>query len=91
NSKDDTQKVLQKLNVTGLLEKKVGPGAARQLGQEHARGQYVLSADADCIYPPTWLDTMMETLRKPGVTCVYGRYSFMESGQAKRHQLFVYE
>lgn len=91
NSTDNTQKLLQKLNVRYYFESKVGPGAARQLGQEKALGEYILTADGDCIYPPRWIYTMYKALNTKGTTCVYGRYSFIGTLQTPRWQLFIYE
>src|SRR5690606_15011999 len=62
NSTDGTSSTLEKLNVRTLFEKVPGCGPARQLGQESARGRYILLADADCIYPPCWLDALIVSL-----------------------------
>src|SRR5690606_22333911 len=51
NSLDKTQDTIDKLHIKGLFEKRQGCGPARQLGQEHASGKYILLADADCFYP----------------------------------------
>lgn len=91
NSTDNTQKLLDKLKVRHFFEPKVGPGAARQLGQEQALGEYILTADGDCIYPPHWIEAMYKALQTAGTTCVYGRYSFLGTPSTPRWQLFVYE
>lgn len=91
NSTDNTQKLLEKLDVRYYFESKVGPGAARQLGQEKALGKFILTADGDCIYPPLWIQIMYKALTKKNTTCVYGRYSFIGTSQTPRWQLFVYE
>lgn len=91
NSTDRTQEVIDKFHVKSFLEKRQGPGPARQLGQEKASGKYILTADSDCYYPPDWINIMYDHLTKPGVSCVYGRYSFLESPEAPRWQLFLYE
>src|SRR5690606_28868491 len=66
-------------------------GPARQMGQENAIGEYVLLADADCIYPECWIDAMMDKLTLPGIVCVYGRYSFIADKGFPRWKLFLYE
>lgn len=91
NSKDRTQDTIDKLNLKGLFEKKQGCGPARQFGQENARGKYVLLADADCFYPPCWVEEMTKVLKKPNVVCVYGRYSFISEPGFPRWQLFLLE
>lgn len=91
NSTDSTQKLLDKLDIKSFSEKKIGPGAARQLGQENARGHFILTADADCIYPEYWVDIMYKALKKEGTSCVYGKYSFIGTEETPRWQLFIYE
>lgn len=91
NSTDKTQFTLDHLHVKSLLQPIPGCGPARQLGQEHARGKYILLADADCIYPSCWLDEMIKVLNKPDVVCVYGRYSFIPENNFPRWKLFLLE
>lgn len=91
NSKDNTQLTLDKLKVKSLFQVIQGCGPARQLGMEHAKGKYIVLADADCVYPSCWLDDVMEVMAKPGVACVYGRYSFIPEKGFPRWQLFLLE
>lgn len=91
NSTDRTQEVIDKLHVKTFMQPIQGCGPARQLGLEKARGKYILTADADCIYPEKWIDKMIYQLKKPGVICVYGRYSFIANKKTSRFKLFFYE
>ena len=91
NSTDRTQEVLDRLNVRSFLQLKPGWGPARQMGQEHAKGKYILMADADCFYPPRWIQRMITELDKSGVTCVYGGYKFLAPFGASRWKYFIYE
>lgn len=91
NSKDNTQGTIDKLHITGLFELKQGCGPARQFGQEQAKGKYILLADADCFYPGCWVAEMTKVLQKPGVVCVYGRYSFISEAEFPRWKLFLLE
>ncbi|WP_077923477.1 glycosyltransferase family A protein [Spirosoma sp. 209] len=91
NSTDQTAETLDRLHVRSALQPIQGCGPARQMGQELALGDYVLLADADCLYPPVWLDEMTKKLRKPGVSCVYGRYSFIAQDDMPRWQLALHE
>lgn len=91
NSTDQMQKTLDKLRVRTVLQPIQGWGPARQMGLEQARGKYILTADADCLYPPDWVNEMMAVLRRPGVACVYGRYSFIPSPGFSRWQLALLE
>lgn len=91
NSTDRTQQVLDRLGVRSFFQPLQGWGPARQLGLEKARGKYILSADADCIYPERWIQKMMDALLKDGVTCVYGGYRFLAPHGQSRWKLFLYE
>lgn len=91
NSKDKTQATLEQLHVRRLFQEIQGCGPARQLGQENAKGKYILLADADCLYPDCWIDEMISVLSKPGVVCVYGRYSFLPEDKFPRWKLFMLE
>jgi glycosyltransferase involved in cell wall biosynthesis len=91
NSTDRTQYVLDRLHVRSFLQSKQGCGPARQLGQQMAKGKYVLMGDADCFYPERWIEKMTRELMRDNVTCVYGRYSFLGTEAKPRWQLFVYE
>ncbi|WP_026994394.1 glycosyltransferase family 2 protein [Flectobacillus major] len=91
NSTDRTQEVLDKLLIRSCNQPIQGCGPARQMGLEQAKGKYILSADADCIYPPLWIDKMIEALRPNDVACVYGRYSFIANETTPRWKLAIYE
>jgi glycosyltransferase involved in cell wall biosynthesis len=91
NSTDRTQDVLDRLKVKAFFQPKPGWGPARQLGLEKARGKYILSADADCIYPSRWIQKMMDALVCEGVTCVHGGYRFLAPTGETRWKLFAYE
>jgi glycosyltransferase involved in cell wall biosynthesis len=91
NSTDRTSEVLSRLKVRSVFQSKAGWGPARQKGQESAKGNYVLMADADCFYPPRWIQRMTTELMRDGVTCVYGGYSFLAPPGKSRLKFFVYE
>ena len=91
NSTDNTQQTIDRLHVRTFFESTQGCGPARQLGQEKARGKYILLADADCIYPACWVNEMMKVLQQPGISCVYGRYSFISEAGFARWKLFLLE
>lgn len=91
NSKDNTQLTIDQLSVKSLFQEKQGTGPARQLGQENAKGKYILLADADCFYPKKWLDEMISILQKPDVSVVYGRYAFISEPGFPRWKLMILE
>jgi glycosyltransferase involved in cell wall biosynthesis len=91
NSTDSTGDLLTKLHVKTIFEKTPGCGPAREAGQRAASGKYILMADADVFYPPHWIAGMTKKLQEPGVSAVYGRYSFLGTQSKRRWQLFLYE
>ncbi|HEV7378891.1 MAG TPA: glycosyltransferase family A protein, partial [Dyadobacter sp.] len=92
NSRDNTQQVLDHLGTLNYFQEKQGTPYARQMGLDKARGKYFLCADADTLYPPQWIDLMVEPMAKnQNVTGVYGRYSFIPPTGSARLGLWFYE
>jgi glycosyltransferase involved in cell wall biosynthesis len=77
NSSDRTQDVLDLLGVKNYFQPQQGIAYARQLGLEKAKGRYHLCADADTLYPPTWIDNMIAPMNSDNYIGVYGRYSIL--------------
>ncbi|MCX7750418.1 MAG: glycosyltransferase [Candidatus Bipolaricaulota bacterium] len=61
-----------------LVAERRGYAWAVHEGFEAARGGWVVSADADTLYPRTWLATMVRELSRPGVVAVFGTIGFRE-------------
>ena len=76
NSTDETEIVYQAFGVRYYNEQRKSPGFARQCGLDNSRGKYHFFIDADTFYPPLYVDTMMQTLIKPGVSCVGSFWSY---------------
>lgn len=91
NSSDRTQQVLDNLGVKSFLQPMQGVGPSRALGQEKATGKYILSADADCLYPAHWIELMHRNLITPGTSFVYGKFSYLGDGNNSRFKLFGFE
>jgi glycosyltransferase involved in cell wall biosynthesis len=91
NSTDRTTDVLNLSGVKWFNEVKKGPGYARQCGLDHAQGKYYICIDADTLYPPHYIQTIVDQLRKPGVSCAFSLWSFMPDKQHSKLSLFFYE
>ena len=92
NSNDRTQEILDRLGVDSIFQPVQGRTYARQLGLEKARGKFILSADADSIYPPDWGNQFIQTLfNRDNVAVVYGRYSFIPTRRVNRIGLAMHE
>ncbi len=92
NSKDDTERIVQACGVNCILEATQGITPARNCGLRHAKGKYILNADADTIYPKDWIEEMIKPLAEhDNVAITYGRFSFIPVGKTGRFTYFFYE
>lgn len=91
NSTDRTQEVIDKCGAKSVFQEKQGVGFARQAGLDVAQGIYHLCGDADTIYPPNYVDNMIEQLQKPNISAVFGHVSFIPDGKKSRSKLGIYE
>lgn len=91
NSVDATENVLKTLGATYFNESKKGPGHARQRGMDEARGKYHVCIDADTMYPPLYIQTHVNALMKPNVSCTYGLWSFIPDENHSSFGLWFYE
>lgn len=91
NSTDRTTEVLDAVGIPWLDEKKKGPGFARQCGLDHAKGKYHLCIDSDTMYPPHYIQTMVNALKQKNVVAVYGLWSFIADEKHPKSGLFFYE
>jgi glycosyltransferase involved in cell wall biosynthesis len=91
NSKDRTQEILDRCGVQSVFQPLQGVGFARDAGLQIAKGTYHLCADADSIYPPSFVDEMIKPMMDGSAKCVYGRVSFLPDGNKSRPVLALYE
>lgn len=63
-SKDDTAKIARKYKVRVIEEKKKSVILARQKGVDKAKGEIIVSADADTTYPANWLKSIKNDFDK---------------------------
>lgn len=91
NSKDNTEALVKACGVTCILQTIQGITPARNYGLEHARGKYILNADADTIYPNNWIQEMTKPLTKENVAITYGIFSFIPIGTTGRVVYYFYE
>ena len=91
NSSDRTAQVYKELGVKCFTEHRQSPGFARQCGLVNARGLYHFFIDADTLYPPLYVDTMMNCLKTPGVACVGTFWSFYPDANHSRMALWAFE
>jgi len=94
NSTDGTSNLLHDLGIKTVSETKQGVGHARTTGLAVAQGKYVLTGDSDTLYPPQWINLMIDAFQssddKP-VYCVHSTYSFIPENPGQRWMYGIYE
>ena len=91
NSKDKTSEIIRRCGLTPVPERKQGYGFARQAALENSHGKYIITGDADTIYPPTWVDTMLKPILEGKGFASYGTYSFVPNKGQSRLRFAAYE
>jgi glycosyltransferase involved in cell wall biosynthesis len=65
---------------------------ARNTGLAHAKGKYILNADADTLYPENWIEEMTRPFYEhEDISLTYGIFSFIPIGNTGRGTYFLYE
>ncbi len=60
------------LPITYLEKANSGPGDSRNFGMRHAKGNYFIVLDSDCLLPPEYLDVVHTSLKAEFVDCYGG-------------------
>jgi Glycosyltransferases, probably involved in cell wall biogenesis len=77
NSEDGTPEIARSFGARVIHEPRQGKVYAFRSGAEAARGNILCFAEADCILPETWIETILDYLeRHPDVVAVSGTYTF---------------
>jgi glycosyltransferase involved in cell wall biosynthesis len=92
NSSDNTEELVKGCGVVCINETNQGITDARNAGLAYAKGKYILNADADTIYPKSWIDEMSDPLIvNEKVAITYGRFAFIPIGSTGRLVYYFYE
>lgn len=91
NSTDSTSALAAISGTTCITAPVKGITLARNAGLYIAKGKYILNADADTIYPPGWIDLMVQPLQNVHTAMVYGRFAFIPTPGTSRLSYFGYE
>lgn len=72
SSKTVVDSFKEKLNITYYFKENSGPGDSRNFGIQHAKGDYFIILDSDCILPKGYLNKVDASLNKDYVDCFGG-------------------
>ena len=91
HSTDRTGEIMKSAGLKYFDEEKKSLGYARQCGLTHSRGKYHLCMDGDTLYPPHFIQTYIETLKKPGIIAVSSLWSFVPDKDHSFSSIKTYE
>lgn len=79
DSTDDTVALARRYGAQVVSESRRGVCSARQQGTQHARGEIVVSTDADTVHPRDWLSRLDRQFRaRPEIVAVAGPCRYQE-------------
>lgn len=90
-SEDHTEDIFKCIGVPYFNEYKRSCGYARQCGLTHSRGKYHINIDADTIYPPKYIEIMVDAMEQPGYVAACSLWSYIPNKKYSRIGLFFYE
>lgn len=61
-----------KLNISYFFKENTGPGDSRNFGMRHAKGNYFIILDSDCLLPDNYLNAVIKSLNENYVDCFGG-------------------
>lgn len=61
-----------RLDISYYKKENTGPGDSRNYGMRHARGNYYIILDSDCLLPPAYLQTVKKELEQDFTDCFGG-------------------
>ncbi len=91
DSPDGTSDVFGSCGIPYYTETGHSCGFARMCGLSHARGKYHINIDSDTMYPPRYVETMVDALEKPGVVGASSLWSYIPDKDHSRLGLKIYE
>lgn len=90
-SKDKTAEIFRTVGIPYYTETQHSCGFARSCGLSHAKGKYHINIDADTLYPPRYVETMINALCKKNIVAVSSLWSYFPDENHSRWGLKLYE
>lgn len=72
SSKEVVTEYQDRLNISYYFKENSGPGDSRNYGMHHAKGNYFIILDSDCVLPKQYLKEVHESLKTKYVDCFGG-------------------
>ena len=95
NSTDNTveiaSKFLTKLDLKIVSAKKQGRGAARVAGFKVAKGEIILSTDADTIIPRDWIANYLKHFENPKIVAVTGPWKIKSKSKVRNFTAYHFQ
>ncbi len=91
DSKDRTAEIFKAAGVNYYTEDRHSCGYARMCGLTKAKGKYHINIDADTMYPPKYVEIMVDELMKEGNVGVCSSWSYIPDKEHSRLALTCYE
>lgn len=91
DSKDCTAQIFQDTHVPYYTETQHSCGWARSCGLAQAKGKYHINIDSDTLYPPHYVETMVDALERKNVVGASSLWSYIPDQAHPWWQLKIYE
>lgn len=89
-SKDNSENVFKRAGVPCYFEERKGCSAARQCGLDNAKGKYYICIDSDTIYPPDYVETVVNAFEKTNPVVVNMSYNYVYNSNKERIKYLIY-
>ncbi|WP_294139780.1 glycosyltransferase family 2 protein [uncultured Sanguibacteroides sp.] len=91
SSTDRTADIYKASGIPYYNESQKSCGYARRCGLEQVRGKYYICIDSDTMYPPRYVETLVQKLEQPGVVAVSSLWSYIPDKDHPWLGLKIYE
>ena len=91
DSKDQTATIYEATGIPYVIEHQHSCGHARLCGLKRAKGKYHINIDSDTMYPPHYVETMVDALERPGIVAVSSLWSYIPDKEHSWVGLKIYE
>ena len=91
DSSDKTADIFKMTGVPYYTEYEHSCGFARRCGLNYAQGKYYICIDSDTMYPPKYIETLVNLLEKPGTAAVSSLWSYIPDKQHPWLGIKLYE